>query len=111
MRGTATGMLAAPRWSALVGEGLAQGAVTSRVQSHWPKASSSFNDSLGMFAKEVERRADGAFKMILLGDGEFAKGTDKYRAAQCGADGDDQPLLYAEAASLLYGIPVALREN
>ncbi|WP_290686915.1 MULTISPECIES: TRAP transporter substrate-binding protein DctP [unclassified Haematobacter] len=113
MRGTAVGLLAAP---ALVGKGLAQGAVTWRVQSHWPKASSSFNDSLGMFAKEVERRTDGAFKMTLLGDGEFAKGTDIYNIVRRGVVpmGTISPSYIqdnAQAASFLYGIPGTLRES
>ena len=44
LRGAALGALATP---ALVGKGIAQGKVNWRVQAHWPKASSSFTDSLG----------------------------------------------------------------
>lgn len=113
MRGTAAGLLAAP---ALVGKGLAAGAVTWRVQSHWPKASSSFTGSLVALANEVARRTDGAFKLVLLGDGEFAKGADIYNIVRKGVVpmGTFSPSYVqdnAQAASFMYGIPGTLRES
>lgn len=113
MRGAALGLLATP---ALVGKGLAQGAVNWRVQSHWPKASSSFTASLGVMAAELERRTEGAFKMTLLGDGEFAKGPDIYNIVRRGVVpmGTISPSYiqdHAQAASFMYGIPGTLRES
>lgn len=68
LRGGAVAAVASP---ALVGKALAAGEVTWRIQSHWPKASASFNDSLGKMASTLEERTGGAFKMELLGAGEF----------------------------------------
>lgn len=113
MRGAAMGMLAAP---ALVGPAIAQGSVRWRVQSHWPKASGSFDDSLGALAREVERRTDGAFRMDLLGDGEFAKGPDIFNLVRRGVVpmGTISPSYIqdnAQAASFMYGIPGTLRDS
>lgn len=113
LRGGALGLLAAP---ALVGKGIAQGAVNWRVQSHWPKASASFTGSLTVLAEEVEKRTDGAFKMTLLGAGEFAKGPDVYNIVRKGVVpmGTISPSYIqdnAEAAAFLFGIPGALRES
>lgn len=113
IRGGTIGLLAAP---ALVGKGIAQGAVSWRVQSHWPKASSSFSQSLGVLAAELEARTDGAFKMTLLGDGEFAKGPEVYNIVRRGVVpmGTLSPSYIqdnAQAASFMYGIPGTLRES
>jgi len=112
LRGAALGAVATP---ALIGKGLAQGAVNWRVQSHWPKASSSFDDSLGVFAAELEERTDGAFKLELFGAGEFAKGPDVYNIVRKGVVpmGTLSPsyiLDQAQAAGFLYGIPGTFRD-
>ncbi|MBL3702918.1 ABC transporter substrate-binding protein [Sulfitobacter sp. BDSS02] len=113
LRGAALGAIATP---ALVGKGIAQGKVTWRVQSHWPKASSSFTDSLGVLATVLEERTDGAFKLEPLGAGEFAKGPDIYNILRKGVVPmatlspsyiQDQ----AQAASFVYGIPGTFRES
>lgn len=113
LRGAAVATLATP---ALIGKGIAQGQVTWRVQSHWPKASSSFDDSLGVLATMLEERTEGAFKLELFGAGEFAKGPDIYNLVRKGVVpmGTLSPsyiLDKAQAASFLYGIPGTLREN
>jgi len=113
LRGAALAPLAAP---ALIGPAIAAGEVTWRVQSHWPKASSSFDDSLGVLATELEERTEGAFKLELFGDGEFAKGGDIYPLVQKGVVpmGTVSPsylLEKAQAAGFLYGIPGTFREN
>ncbi len=112
LRGAAIGALATP---ALVGKGIAQGAVNWRVQAHWPKASSSFTDSLGRLAEELNTRTDGAFKMELLGAGEFAKGPDIYNIVRKGVVpmGSISPSYVqdqAEAASFMFGIPGTFRQ-
>ena len=61
---------------ALIGSANAQTKVTWKVQAHWPKASSSFKDSLEVFAAELDRRTGGRFKMQLFGAGELAKDRD-----------------------------------
>ncbi|WP_136637319.1 TRAP transporter substrate-binding protein DctP [Pseudooceanicola onchidii] len=113
LRGAGVAALAAP---ALVGKGIAQGKVTWRVQSHWPKASGSFDDSLGVLATELEARTEGAFKLELFGAGEFAKGPDIYNLIRKGVVpmGTISPsyiLDKAQAASFLMGIPGTFREN
>jgi TRAP-type mannitol/chloroaromatic compound transport system substrate-binding protein len=112
LRGAMLAPLAAP---ALVGKGLAQGAVTWRVQSHWPKASSSFSDSLGVLASELEKRTDGAFRLELFGAGEFGKGKDIYQLIKRGVlpMGTCSPSYFqgeVQAASFGYGIPGTFRE-
>ena len=81
LRGAAVGAIATP---ALVGKGLAQGQATWRVQAHWPKSSSSFDDSLQVIADLVEERTEGALKLELFGAGEFAKGPDIYNIVRRG---------------------------
>ncbi|BDY14667.1 MULTISPECIES: TRAP transporter substrate-binding protein [Sulfitobacter] len=112
LRGAALGALATP---ALVGKGIAQGKVNWRVQAHWPKASSSFTDSLGKLAEVLEARTEGAFKMDLLGAGEFAKGPDIYNIVRKGVVpmGTVSPSYVqdqAQAASFLFGIPGTFRQ-
>ncbi|MDF1855132.1 TRAP transporter substrate-binding protein DctP [Pseudooceanicola sp.] len=113
LRGAAVGVLAAP---ALVGKGIAAGKVTWRIQSHWPKASASFEGSLVVMTKQITEATEGAFQFELFGAGEFAKGPDIYNLIRKGvvpmgtASGSyfqDK----AQAASFVYGIPGALRES
>lgn len=113
LRGAGLAALAAP---ALVGKGIAAGKVTWRVQSHWPKSSGSFDDSLGVLATMLEERTEGAFKLELFGAGEFAKGPDIYNLIRKGVVpmGTLSPsyiLDKSQAAGFLYGIPGTLREN
>ncbi|MFC4670445.1 TRAP transporter substrate-binding protein DctP [Seohaeicola nanhaiensis] len=112
LRGAAVAAVATP---ALVGKALAQGEVTWRVQAHWPKASSSFTDSLGVIATKLEERTEGAFKLELLGAGEFAKGPDIYNVVRKGVVpmGTISPSYIsdqAQAATFVYGIPGTLRQ-
>jgi len=112
LRGSAIAALASP---ALVGKAIAQGQVTWRVQAHWPKASSSFNDSLGVIATLLEEKTEGAFKLEPLGAGEFAKGPDIYNIVRKGVVpmGTVSPSYItdnAQAATFVYGIPGTLRQ-
>jgi TRAP-type mannitol/chloroaromatic compound transport system substrate-binding protein len=108
--GAAVG-LAAP---ALIGPAIAQGQVKWRVQSHWPKASVSFDDSLGVLAKLLEERTDGAFQMELYGAGEFAKGPEIFNIVKRGVVemGTGSASYYENegtCAGFAYGIPGTLR--
>lgn len=110
--GGAVAVIAAP---ALVGRASAQAQVTWRVQAHWPQASGSFRDSLGVLATELDRRTEGAFKLEPMGAGEFAGGTDIYPLVRRGVVpmGTISPSYIedrAQAATFLYGIPGTLRE-
>ncbi len=112
LRGAAVAAVASP---ALVGKAIAQGEVTWRVQAHWPKASSSFTDSLGVIAQLVEERTEGAFKLDLLGAGEFAKGPDIYNIVRKGVVpmGTISPSYIndqSQVATFVYGIPGTLRQ-
>ncbi len=89
--------------------------VTWKVQAHWPKASSSFKDSLEWFAAELGKRTGGRFKMQLFGAGELAKGGEIYNIVKRGVVemGTLAPayiLDEAEAMGLAYGIPGTFRE-
>ena len=112
IRGGALAALATP---ALIGRASAQAEVTWRVQSHWPKASGSFDDSLGALATALEERTEGAFKLEPLGAGEFAKAPDIFNIVRRGVVpmGSISPSYIqdnAEAAAFLYGIPGTLRQ-
>ncbi|MEH6647877.1 TRAP transporter substrate-binding protein DctP [Sulfitobacter sp.] len=112
LRGAAVAAVASP---ALIGTAIAQGQVTWRVQAHWPKASSSFTDSLGVIATLLEEKTEGAFKLDLLGAGEFAKGPDIYNIVRKGVVpmGTISPSYIsdnAQAATFVYGIPGTLRQ-
>lgn len=112
LAGAAAATVATP---ALVGKAIAQGQVTWRVQAHWPKASSSFDDSLGVVANLLEEKTEGAFKLELLGAGEFAKGPDIYNIVRRGVVpmGTISPSYIsdnAQAATFVYGIPGTLRQ-
>lgn len=113
LRGGAVAAVASP---ALVGKALAAGEVSWRVQSHWPKASASFTDSLEKMATALSERTDGAFKLELLGAGEFAKGPDIFNVVSKGVVPmgtlaasyfEDQ----ASVANFVYGIPGTLKEG
>lgn len=102
---------------ALIGSAHAQSkaSVSWKVQAHWPKASSSFKDSLEWFAAEMLKRSDGRFKMQLFGAGELAKGGEIYNIVRRGVVemGTLAPayiLDEAEAMGLAYGIPGTFRE-
>ena len=64
-------MVAAPM---VIGRAHAAAEVTWKVQSHWPKASASFGESLAIIAAELEENTGGRMKLELFGAGEFAKG-------------------------------------
>ncbi|MFZ5784300.1 MAG: TRAP transporter substrate-binding protein DctP [Pseudomonadota bacterium] len=115
-RGILAGSIAVAATPAIIGSALAQEKVTWKVQSHWPKASGSFNDSLGVLAKLLEERTGGRFKLELFGAGEIAKDREIYNVVRRGVVpmGTISPgyiLGEAQAMGLFYGVPGTLRET
>ncbi|MGI3168371.1 TRAP transporter substrate-binding protein DctP [Pseudooceanicola sp. C21-150M6] len=113
LRGAGVAAIATP---ALVGKGIAQGKATWRVQSHWPKSSSSFEGSLGVIANRLEEKTDGAFKLELFGAGEFAKGPDIFNIVRKGVVSMGSIAAsyiqdHAQTANFVYGIPGTFRES
>lgn len=111
--GAAVAGLAAP---AFIGKAIAQGEVTWRVQSHWPKASGSFDDSLGVLATLLQERTDGRMTLELFGAGEFAKGPEIFDIVsrglvQMGTSSPSYMEPYATTTGFAYGIPGTLRET
>ncbi len=109
------GALVAAAAPALIGPALAQQKVSWKVQAHWPKASGSFNDSLGALAKELAARTDGRFTLETFGAGEIAKDREIYNVVrrgvvQMGTISPAYILGEAQAMGLLYGVPGTLRE-
>tara|TARA_R100000005_G_scaffold96339_1_gene82490 strand:+ start:3370 stop:4413 length:1044 start_codon:yes stop_codon:yes gene_type:complete len=105
-------VLAAP---AFIGNASAQAKVTWKVQAHWPKASSSFSESLAIIADELKANTDGQFELQLFGAGEFAKGGEIFNIVRRGVVemGTISPgyiLGEAPSAGLAYGIPGTFRE-
>ena len=100
---------------AIIGTARAQTKVTWKSQAHWPKASASFKDSLEWFARELDKRSEGRFKLQLFGAGELAKGPEIYNivrrgVVEMGTLSASYILGEAEAMGLGYGIPGSLRE-
>ncbi|HRO59660.1 MAG TPA: substrate-binding domain-containing protein [Burkholderiaceae bacterium] len=114
-RNVLKGTLAVAAAPAIITSARAQAKVTWKVQSHWPKASGSFDDSLGVLAKELEQRTDGRFKLELLGAGEIAKGGEIYNVVrrgvvQMGTTSPAYNLAESELLGMYMGIPGTLRE-
>ena len=108
--------VAAAAAPAIISSAHAQEKVTWKVQAHWPKASGSFNDSLGVLAKELDARTGGSFKLEMYGAGEIAKDREIYNIVRRGVVpmGTISPayiLGEAQAMGLLYGVPGTLRES
>jgi len=100
---------------AVIGTARAQTKVNWKVQAHWPKASSSFKDSLQWLAAEMEKRTDGRFTMQLFGAGELAKGPEifnivKRGVVEMGTMSASYIMGEAQAMGLAYGIPWTFRE-
>lgn len=114
-RNVLKGTLAVAAAPAIITSAKAQSKVTWKVQSHWPKASGSFKDSLGVLAQELEAKSDGRFKLEMLGAGEIAKGGEIFNVVrrgvvQMGTTSPAYNLAEAELMSLYMGIPGTLRD-
>lgn len=101
---------------AIGGRASAAAEVTWRVQSHWPKASGSFTDSLGVLASELEERTGGRFKLETFGAGEFAKGAEifnivKRGVVQMGTISAGYIQSEASTAGFALGIPGTTRQS
>ncbi len=67
-----------PQWAA------AQEVTKWRVQSHWPSASSSYEDSLVRLKNEIERRTDGRLQLQLFEAGALFKPQETFNAVSRG---------------------------
>jgi len=104
-------LLATP---ALMGRAQAAADVTWQVQSHWPKASASYGDSLQVIADELKEITGGRFVLELHGAGEFAKGAEIFNIVRRGVVemGTISPgyiLGEAPTAGLALGVPGTFR--
>ncbi len=111
--GVAVAGIAAP---AFIGKAIAQGEVKWRVQSHWPKASGSFDDSLVVLANRLAEATDGRMQLEAFGAGEFAKGPEIFDIVarglvQMGTGSASYYESYATTTGFAYGIPGTLRET
>ncbi|MCC3304274.1 TRAP transporter substrate-binding protein DctP [Sneathiella sp. HT1-7] len=114
-RGALAGGAAALAAPAFIGKAAAAEKVTWKVQSHWPKASSSYGDSLALIAKELKENTDGQFELQLFGAGEFAKGGEIFNIVRKGVVemGTISPgyiLGEAPTAGIALGVPGTFRE-
>lgn len=62
-----------------------QKTVTWRVQSHWPRASSSFKDSLHLLRDNLDKRTDGRLKLEPFEAGALFGATETFGAVKRGA--------------------------
>ena len=111
----ALGGLAVGAGFTVIGQAKAQDSVVWKVQSHWPKASASYGDSLQIIADELKEITGGRFTMELYGAGEFAKGAEIFNIVRRGVVemGTISPgyiLGEAPMAGLALGVPGTFRE-
>ncbi|MFA7503837.1 MAG: TRAP transporter substrate-binding protein DctP [Burkholderiaceae bacterium] len=92
----------------------AQSKVTWRLQSHYPRVSTSFEGSLRVIANELERRTDGGFKIELHGSGEISSAVQifdivKRGVVEIGGTHPGYHLGDAELFGLYTGVPGVLQ--
>lgn len=96
------------------GAAVAQESTTWRVQSHWPSASSSYDDSLVRIKNVIEERTDGRVKLKLYPAGALFKAQQTFDAVKRGTIemGTISPA-YAQnqmsLAGIASGLPFAFR--
>lgn len=99
----------------LPGVSSAQQSVEWRVQSHWPSASSSYEDSLVRLKEQIEERTEGRVKLNLYEAGALFKAPEIFNAVSRGIleMGTISPA-YAQdkisLAGIASGLPFAFRE-
>ncbi|MFA7503785.1 MAG: TRAP transporter substrate-binding protein DctP [Burkholderiaceae bacterium] len=109
------GTLAVAAAPAIITSAQAQTKIRWKVQAHWPKASVSFVDSLGVLATELEQRTDGRFTLETLGAGEIAKGGEIFNivrrgVVQMGTTNPGYNPAETELHGLYFGMPGTLRD-
>ncbi len=62
----------------------AEDTITWKVQSHWPGASSSYEDSLKRIKRVLEERTDGKLKLELYEAGALFKAQETFNAVSRG---------------------------
>lgn len=109
------GTLAVAAAPAVITSARAQGKVSWKVQTGWPKASASYAGSAEVLSKKVLERTDGRFHLEMLGAGEIAKGTEIFNVVRRGVVpmGATFPGYNIGEATLMgfyLGVPGTLRE-
>ena len=90
-------------------------AVSWRVQSHWPRASSSFKDSLELLRGNLDKRTNGQLKLEPFEAGALFGATETFGAVKRGAIqmGTISPAYIlgdVTLAGIAYGLPNAFQE-
>ncbi|MCC5858645.1 MAG: TRAP transporter substrate-binding protein DctP [Ectothiorhodospiraceae bacterium] len=86
-----------------------------RVQTHWPQASSSYNDSLVFLKERLEERTDGRLILELYEAGSLVPTSDIFDATrrgvvQMGTISPAYVLDRSELAGIAFGLPNAFRD-
>jgi TRAP-type mannitol/chloroaromatic compound transport system substrate-binding protein len=89
--------------------------VSWRVQSHWPRASSSFKDSLELLKNTLDKRTNGRLKLEPFEAGALFGATETFGAVKRGAIqmGTISPAYIlgdVSLAGIAYGLPNAFQE-
>jgi TRAP-type mannitol/chloroaromatic compound transport system substrate-binding protein len=89
--------------------------VTWRVQSHWPRASSSFKDSLELLRGNIDKRTNGRLKLEPFEAGALFGATETFGAVKRGAIpmGTISPAYIlgdVSTAGIAFGLPNAFRD-
>jgi len=89
--------------------------VSWRVQSHWPRASSSFKDSLELLRNNLDKRTNGRLKLEPFEAGALFGATETFGAVKRGAIqmGTISPAYIlgdVSTAGIAYGLPNAFHE-
>ena len=111
----ATGVAAAAA-AALPAPAIAQDkSVSWRVQSHWPRASSSFKDSLELLRNNLDKRTSGRLKLEPFEAGALFGATETFGAVKRGAIqmGTISPAYIlgdVSTAGIAFGLPNAFHE-
>jgi TRAP-type mannitol/chloroaromatic compound transport system substrate-binding protein len=89
--------------------------VSWRVQSHWPRASSSFKDSLELLRNNLDKRTNGKLKLEPFEAGALFGATETFAAVKRGAIqmGTISPAYIlgdVTTAGIAYGLPNAFHE-
>lgn len=94
----------------------AQDTITWRVQSHWPSASSSFDDSLGLLRDTLDERTDGRLQLELHEAGSLFGHDEIFNAVRRGVIemGTISPAYILDevsTAGIAFGLPNAFRNT
>lgn len=113
LAGSAASLIAAP---AIIRSARAQSPVTWKVQSHYTRATGSFDASVGTLGKLLSEQTGGKFRLEPLGAGELAKGSEIFNIVRrgvvpMGTLAPDYNVGESELLGFYAGIPGAARNT